>query len=100
LQERPVQAAASPLWLLEDVAEALLQQRQGFGRAVGWNRHMAAGMAEGGKLGGAVAVVGMLVCIEHGVQPRDSGIEELRAQVRRRIDQDGSLALLHQHRYL
>ena len=38
---------------------------------------MAAGMTEGTQLVDAVAVVGVLVGIEDGVQPGDAGIEEL-----------------------
>ncbi len=40
----------------------------------------------------AVGVVGMLVGVEHAVEPIDLGIEELLAQIRRGVDQDAGHA--------
>src|SRR5215471_11514382 len=56
-------------------------------------------MAEGAQLVDAVAVVGMVVGIEDGVEARDAGVEELQPQVRRGVDKDDGAALLHQHGY-
>ena len=41
----------------------------------------------------AVGVVGMLMGIEHAVDPVDAGVEELLAQVRRGVDEDAGGAL-------
>src|SRR5215475_4241401 len=56
-------------------------------------------MVEGAQLVDAMAVVGMVVGIEDGVEARDASVEELLPQVRRRVDEDSRAALLHQHGY-
>ena len=41
----------------------------------------------------AVGMVGVLVGVEHAVEPIDLGIEQLLAQIRRRVDQDAGARL-------
>jgi len=85
----------------EAIAEAL-EERLG-GRLVEIDRDALAPVDEqAAQVVDAVGVVGVLVGIEHGVEPIDVSVEQLLAQIGRRIDQDagdaGAGAALDQKR--
>src|SRR4051812_49934938 len=74
---------------LEAIAEAQVERLRG--ALVEIDRHALAAVNEqAAQIVDTVAVVGMLMGIEHGVDPIDVSVEQLLAEIRRRVDQDAS----------
>ena len=72
--------------LIEDVAEAFPNPRQGLGRTVAAERRLGADR-EDPEIVNAIHMVGMFVGVEHGVDSADPGLEQLKPEFRRRVDQ-------------
>src|SRR5262249_58724405 len=72
---------------LQAIGEALVKRAGG--ALVDIERDALAAVNEqAAQVVNAVGMVGMLMRIEHGVEPIDLGVKQLLAQIRRRIDQD------------
>jgi hypothetical protein len=83
--------------VVEDVAELVLDGAHRRRRAV--HRQLPASpLAHGAQVVDAVGVVGVVVRVQHGVQPVDPVRDELDAQLGRRVDQEPRAGVGLDHR--
>src|SRR5882757_3522262 len=89
----PIDRVVEPVpFSLEAVAEAALDDRVGPPVRPGLDRALPAGI--GAQVVDAVQLVGMVVRPDHGVDPLDTCVNQLLAQVGRGVDQDGFALVL------